>query len=109
MRIDPPETSGLSQVGIHFPEDTMLGPGCEEASAQTHNRVSASGSLLPGEARSVSLRSLWVGCFLFPKAHSVLQPVNQAPESLRGLNPSSRGSDTWGHSGKPPDLVFHRL
>lgn len=49
----------------------MLTPGCKEASVQTSSRFSDSVSL-PMEVGALSLRSLWMECFIFPKAHSVL-------------------------------------
>lgn len=49
----------------------MLTPGCKEASTQTSSRFFDSVSL-PMKVGALSLRSLWMECFIFPKAPSVL-------------------------------------
>lgn len=49
----------------------MLTPGCKEASAQTSSRFFDSVSL-PMKVGALPLRSLWMECFIFPKAPSVL-------------------------------------
>lgn len=72
VRIGAPLKHLAYQEGLCSPENTMLRPEFEENSAQTRNRFSASASLLPRGSRVWSLRKLWMGCFIFPKAHSVL-------------------------------------
>lgn len=69
----------------------MLRPGHKEALGQSLNRFFASVSPFV-EVGTMSLRSLWIGCFIFPKAYSVLPAsfilLTRSQRPLGKLNPS---------------------
>ena len=106
----PPETSGLPQGNIL--------PGKHHAQAWIQRKLSSDQKQIfclsfpasTGKQGLVTEKAV-DGVFYIPQSPlcppRLLQLVSQAQKSPRGLNPSSRGSDTWGHSGKPPYLMFH--